>query len=136
MKLLQLILVALIQVYRWVLSPAKAALFGPLGRCRFEPTCSNYALEAIRRHGAWRGSLLAARRVCSCHPYGGCGHDPVPEKMTKDECRMSKEARSPKSEPNLQREMRASGFVINSSFAIRHSPFPPQPLPAATSASR
>jgi putative membrane protein insertion efficiency factor len=75
----QLLLLALIQLYRWVLSPAKTALFGPLGRCRYEPSCSNYALVAVRRHGALRGGWLATRRLCSCHPYGGCGHDPVPE---------------------------------------------------------
>lgn len=72
-------LIALIQLYRWVLSPAKTALFGPLGRCRYEPSCSSYALEAVRRHGALRGGWLATRRICSCHPYGGCGLDPVPE---------------------------------------------------------
>lgn len=79
LRLPRLLLVALIQFYRWVLSPAKTALFGPLGRCRYEPTCSNYALEAVRRHGAVRGGWLATRRICSCHPYGGCGLDPVPE---------------------------------------------------------
>ena len=131
MKLPKLILIALIQIYRWVLSPAKASLFGPLGRCRFEPTCSNYALEAVRRHGALRGSWLAVRRVCSCHPYGGCGHDPVPGQMTKDECRMTKEARSPNSQTTPQRKVRASDFGLDSSFVIRHSSFHPQPSPAS-----
>lgn len=46
--------------------------------CRFTPTCSEYALEAVRRHGAVRGGRLAARRLLRCHPWGGTGHDPVP----------------------------------------------------------
>jgi putative membrane protein insertion efficiency factor len=51
-----------------------------LGRqCRFLPTCSAYAHEAIRRHGPVRGSALALRRLCRCHPFGGSGFDPVPE---------------------------------------------------------
>ncbi|MFO0962782.1 MAG: membrane protein insertion efficiency factor YidD [Phycisphaerales bacterium] len=48
------------------------------GWCRFEPTCSNYAIEAYALHGALRGTLLTARRLGRCHPLGGCGHDPVP----------------------------------------------------------
>jgi putative membrane protein insertion efficiency factor len=47
--------------------------------CRYWPTCSNYAVDAIERHGAGRGSLLAVRRVLRCHPWGGHGADPVPE---------------------------------------------------------
>ncbi|HEY9508701.1 MAG TPA: membrane protein insertion efficiency factor YidD, partial [Verrucomicrobiae bacterium] len=70
----------LVRLYRWTLTPAKAVLFGPLGRCRFEPSCSQYALDALKTHGAISGSWLAVRRVCRCHPYGGCGHDPVPSK--------------------------------------------------------
>lgn len=72
------VLVALLHGYRWVISPVKTALFGPLGRCRFTPSCSAYALEAVRAHGAWRGGWLALRRLGRCHPWGGCGHDPVP----------------------------------------------------------
>ncbi|MBX3731646.1 MAG: membrane protein insertion efficiency factor YidD [Verrucomicrobiae bacterium] len=67
--------------YRWVVSPAKNALLGPSGCCRFMPTCSDYALEAIRRHGAVHGSRLAVDRVCRCHPWGGAGPDPVPERL-------------------------------------------------------
>ncbi|MEC9426486.1 MAG: membrane protein insertion efficiency factor YidD [Actinomycetota bacterium] len=47
--------------------------------CRFVPSCSNYALDAIARHGAGRGSWLALRRICRCHPWGSHGWDPVPE---------------------------------------------------------
>ena len=46
--------------------------------CRYAPSCSAYAIEALTRYGALRGSVLAARRVLRCHPWGGSGHDPVP----------------------------------------------------------
>ena len=57
-----------------------------LGRsCRFLPTCSAYADEAIRLHGPWKGSTLAIRRVCRCHPWGGQGFDPVPPAQSQRE---------------------------------------------------
>jgi putative membrane protein insertion efficiency factor len=74
----QHILILTIRVYRWTISPAQAFLFGATGGCRFTPTCSQYALEAVREHGAAAGGWLAARRICRCHPWGNCGHDPVP----------------------------------------------------------
>jgi uncharacterized protein len=74
----QLILLGAVRVYRAVLSPALGAFFGPGNGCRFEPTCSAYAAEAIRTHGAVHGSWLATHRVCRCHPWGGAGYDPVP----------------------------------------------------------
>ena len=46
--------------------------------CRFDPTCSRYAIEAIEHHGAFRGAIYAVRRICRCHPWGGWGYDPVP----------------------------------------------------------
>jgi hypothetical protein len=73
-------LIGVVQLYRWTLSPAKVFLFGPTAGCRFEPSCAEYAQQAVRVHGALQGSLLAARRVCRCHPWGGCGADPVPPK--------------------------------------------------------
>jgi uncharacterized protein len=79
---LQHILIFAVRTYRLVLSPAQAFLFGPTGGCRFTPSCSQYALEAVREHGALAGSALAAGRICRCHPWGGCGHDPVPAKKT------------------------------------------------------
>lgn len=79
----QFLLILLVQVYRWTISPAQTFLFGPLGHCRFTPSCSEYALEAIRTHGAVAGAWLTARRICRCHPWGGCGHDPVPERDMK-----------------------------------------------------
>jgi len=70
--LLSRLLIGLIWLYRIFLSPF-------LGRsCRFLPTCSAYAEEAVKLHGPWRGSWLAARRLARCHPWGGAGYDPVP----------------------------------------------------------
>ena len=48
------------------------------GQCRFHPSCSEYGIESLRRHGAIKGSLLTVRRIGRCHPWGGSGHDPVP----------------------------------------------------------
>jgi uncharacterized protein len=64
---------AVIRAYQW----AFAARTSP---CRYTPTCSSYALEAVERHGFVRGSWLAARRLARCHPWGGHGWDPVPER--------------------------------------------------------
>jgi len=61
-----------VRAYQMVLSP----LMG--NGCRFEPSCSNYCIEALRVHGPWRGLWLAGRRILRCHPFGPCGHDPVP----------------------------------------------------------
>jgi putative membrane protein insertion efficiency factor len=66
------ILVGLIRLYQYLLSP----LIGP--HCRFQPTCSHYAVEAIERHGVLRGGWLAVRRIARCHPWGKSGIDPVP----------------------------------------------------------
>jgi uncharacterized protein len=63
-----------LRAYKLTLSPL-------IGRqCRYLPTCSEYAAEALIAHGPWRGSWLAAKRVCRCHPWGGSGYDPVPPK--------------------------------------------------------
>ena len=78
MNVAQHVLMTGVRLYRWFLSPAKTFLFGPLGGCRFEPSCSAYALESLRLHGAMKGSWLAVKRICRCHPWGGCGEDPVP----------------------------------------------------------
>lgn len=77
------VLLFFIQLYRYTISPAQTFLFGATSGCRFTPTCSQYAKEAIEEHGAMTGSLLAFKRICRCHPFGGCGHDPVPSFLTK-----------------------------------------------------
>jgi putative membrane protein insertion efficiency factor len=74
----QHILIWAVQAYRWTLSPAKTFLFGPAAHCRFTPSCSRYTLDAVKTHGAMTGGWLSAKRVCRCHPWGDCGHDPVP----------------------------------------------------------
>jgi hypothetical protein len=78
MNLAQGIALGLLRAYKLVVSPVLHALVGPFGGCRFHPTCSIYAAGAVRQHGLVRGGCLAARRICRCHPWGGCGHDPVP----------------------------------------------------------
>ena len=67
------LLIAALRVYKRWISP----LLGP--RCRFHPTCSEYAMQAIARFGAVRGSWLAVRRIARCHPLHPGGHDPVPD---------------------------------------------------------
>lgn len=64
------VLVVLVRGYQYVISP-----FFP-SSCRYTPTCSEYALEALQRYGAFRGSVLAAHRLLRCHPWGGHGYDP------------------------------------------------------------
>lgn len=66
------LLLGLIAVYRYALSPFLGQ------RCRFYPSCSAYAAEAVTKYGALRGSWLAIKRVCRCHPFHPGGHDPVP----------------------------------------------------------
>jgi uncharacterized protein len=78
MNVAQHTLILAVRVYRWSISPAITVLFGPLSQCRFTPSCSRYALEAIAHHGALAGSWLAVKRIGRCHPWGGCGEDPVP----------------------------------------------------------
>ncbi|HUF86864.1 MAG TPA: membrane protein insertion efficiency factor YidD [Thermohalobaculum sp.] len=74
MTLLARIVALPVHAYRLVLSPWLGM------NCRFRPTCSAYALEALEKHGALRGSWLALRRILRCHPGGGSGYDPVPER--------------------------------------------------------
>ncbi|MGQ0586065.1 MAG: membrane protein insertion efficiency factor YidD [Gammaproteobacteria bacterium] len=70
------LLIKLVRLYQLLLSPLLNLVSGP--RCRFHPTCSAYAVQALERHGAVRGSILAARRVARCHPLNEGGFDPVP----------------------------------------------------------
>ena len=73
---LKSLLLLLIRAYQLFISP----LIGP--RCRFYPTCSSYAIEAIREHGSAKGMILTTKRLCKCHPWHPGGYDPVPEKST------------------------------------------------------
>lgn len=66
------IVICLINVYRYIISPAITPC------CRFLPSCSEYAKEAIKKHGVWRGGWLAVKRISSCHPWHEGGYDPVP----------------------------------------------------------
>jgi putative membrane protein insertion efficiency factor len=79
MKVLNKVIIApfvlLIRFYQLAISP----LLG--SNCRYTPTCSQYALESIKVHGIVKGGWLASKRIGSCHPWGGKGHDPVPPKL-------------------------------------------------------
>jgi putative membrane protein insertion efficiency factor len=65
-------LILAVKLYQWYLSPLKPPT------CRFTPTCSQYAIEALKKHGVLKGAWLALLRILRCHPWGGCGYDPVP----------------------------------------------------------
>lgn len=73
LQLLSLPFLVLIKIYQWVISP----ILGP-NKCRFTPTCSHYAAEALKKYGPFKGSWLAIKRISRCHPWGGKGYDPVP----------------------------------------------------------
>jgi putative membrane protein insertion efficiency factor len=73
---------AMLRLYRAILSPMLMGLYGPA--CRFEPSCSEYAQQAIEAHGLMRGTAMAARRLARCHPLGGHGHDPVPARAGRE----------------------------------------------------
>ncbi|MBS7246568.1 MAG: membrane protein insertion efficiency factor YidD [Bacteroidales bacterium] len=71
-EILSLPLILLVRFYQKFISPYKPSC------CRFTPTCSQYALEALRKYGPLKGSWLAFKRIIRCHPWGGSGYDPVP----------------------------------------------------------
>ncbi|MGI6134378.1 MULTISPECIES: membrane protein insertion efficiency factor YidD [Petrimonas] len=72
-RVLTCLLLAPVHFYRQAISP----LLPP--SCRYTPTCSQYAIEALQKHGPFKGSLLSVKRILSCNPWGGSGYDPVPE---------------------------------------------------------
>ncbi|WP_205410283.1 membrane protein insertion efficiency factor YidD [Aquimarina longa] len=65
--------IILIKLYQKVISPLTPAT------CRYQPTCSHYTLEALQKHGIFKGGFLSIKRIFSCHPWGGSGYDPVPD---------------------------------------------------------
>lgn len=76
-KFFIIILIKLIRFYQVAISPW-------LGKnCRYQPTCSQYMLEALKVHGLYKGVFLGIKRILSCHPWGGSGYDPVPSKKEK-----------------------------------------------------
>ncbi|PCI63442.1 MAG: membrane protein insertion efficiency factor YidD [Kordiimonadales bacterium] len=77
-SLLAILFYGFVRFYQLVISPYLAP------RCRYQPTCSSYALEAITTHGALKGGWLAAKRIGRCHPWGGFGYDPVPKSTGKN----------------------------------------------------
>ncbi|MEB3344693.1 membrane protein insertion efficiency factor YidD [Aquimarina gracilis] len=70
--------VILVKLYQNLISPLTPAT------CRYQPTCSHYTLEALQKHGLFKGGWLATKRIFSCHPWGGSGYDPVPESDTDE----------------------------------------------------
>jgi len=72
LNILAIVLIIPIKLYQVLISP----LLG--SSCRYSPTCSQYSIEAIKKHGPFKGSWLAVKRISNCHPWGGSGHDPVP----------------------------------------------------------
>ncbi|SFE25341.1 hypothetical protein SAMN05518672_10566 [Chitinophaga sp. CF118] len=72
MKIFSYPFIFLIRIYQWGLSP----LLG--NKCRYTPTCSQYGVEALKKYGLFKGGYLTIKRILSCHPWGGHGHDPVP----------------------------------------------------------
>lgn len=66
------LLLGLIRFYQCAISP----ILPP--RCRYSPTCSQYAVLALQKYGVFKGGWLTIKRICRCHPWGGCGHDPLP----------------------------------------------------------
>lgn len=74
--MMRTVLVLCVRAYQVVLSPLLPAA------CRYQPTCSHYAIEALQKHGAWRGSWLAVKRIARCHPFRPGGFDPVPDPPT------------------------------------------------------
>ncbi len=82
MKIIRKILIfpfiVLVRFYQVAISP-----YTP-NSCRYSPTCSHYTVEALQKHGLFKGGWLSIKRITSCNPWGGSGYDPVPEKKSKD----------------------------------------------------
>lgn len=104
------LMIGLLIVYRYTLSPILHML-APGSGCRFEPSCSAYALEAVRRHGPFGGAWLALKRLARCHPWGDSGYDPVPHSCS---CTYEKDHQHPSSfEPSPTTEDSTTGHHTN-----------------------
>jgi len=73
-NILMAFIIFLVKIYQKLLSPLMP------GKCRYQPTCSEYMIEALKTHGIYKGLILGTKRILRCHPWGGYGYDPVPEK--------------------------------------------------------
>jgi hypothetical protein len=78
------LLLQLIRLYQMAISPVLRVIGGPQGGCRFEPSCSEYCLQAVKIHGSLNGLRLGVSRICRCHPWGPSGLDPVPASIHKN----------------------------------------------------
>lgn len=122
-------LLGLVYLYRILLSP----LLGV--NCRFEPSCSEYAQQALREYGVWRGSLLTCTRISRCHPWGGSGYDPVPlaeESADAPRSALAREVLGPQTLKQrehalnhaygiISRGNRAGGFAVLDNYAATES---------------
>jgi len=79
-KIFSYIFIFPVKIYQWIISPILPQ------SCRFNPTCSNYMIEAIKEWGPFKGIYLGSRRIAKCHPWGGFGEDPVPQNPKKHKC--------------------------------------------------
>jgi putative membrane protein insertion efficiency factor len=73
LKILTYPFILIVLFYRYSISPMMGG-----GKCRYQPTCSKYTLESLQKYGIFKGGYLSAKRILSCHPWGGSGYDPVP----------------------------------------------------------
>ncbi|WP_339382572.1 membrane protein insertion efficiency factor YidD [Pelagicoccus albus] len=78
-------LIFLVRIYQWTLSPLKNALFGAAAGCRFSPTCSHYAIQCLRTLPVIKAVRLLVWRILRCHPWGGAGYDPVPKMVYRED---------------------------------------------------
>lgn len=77
LRLINYIFIFPVKIYQWIISPILPQ------SCRYQPTCSNYMIQAIKEWGPFKGIYLGTKRILSCHPWGGMGNDPVPENPKK-----------------------------------------------------
>ena len=98
-RLVSFLIRMVIRFYQRILGPMMKFSAGPAAGCRYTPSCSNYFLQAVEAHGPFRGSWFGICRIFRCHPWGGCGYDPVPSpgatESAKDPCGSHREIPHP-----------------------------------------